>query len=67
MDKYRIDKIPQKEKFIFKEIKDLEKDYKLNGDEIEYVENKKIKKKDLDELTKYIQGDDAQKKRKKII
>ena len=66
VDKYGIDKIPEKAKFIFKEIKDLEKDYKLNGDEIEYEEDEKIKEiNDLDELTKYIQGDDDKKKKKK--
>ena len=66
VDKFGIDKIPEKAKFIFKEIKDLEKDYKLNGDEIEYEEDEKIKEiNDLDELTKYIQGDDNKKKKKK--
>ncbi len=66
VDKYGIDKIPEKAKFKFKEIKDLEKDSKLNGDEIEYEEDEKIKEiKDIDELTKYIQGDDNKKKRKK--
>ena len=58
-DKYGLDEVPKKTKFVYKEIKDLEKDYKLNGDEIEYEEDEKIKEiKDIDELTKYIQGDE---------
>ncbi len=65
-DKYNLDEIPQKVKFVYKDIKDLEKDYKLNGDEIEYEEDEKIKEmKDIDELTKYIQGDEKKKKKKK--
>ena len=66
IDKYNLDIMPQKVKYIYKEIKDLEKDYKLNGDEIEYEEDEKIKEiKDLDELTKYIQGEPKKKKNKK--
>ena len=65
-DKYGLDEVPKKTKFVYKEIKDLEKDYKLNGDEIEYEEDEKIKEiKDIDELTKYIQGDEKKKKKKK--
>ena len=64
--KYKLNEIPKKAKFIYKEIKDLEKDYKLNGDEIEYEEDEKIKEiTDIDELTKYIQGDEKKKKKKK--
>ena len=65
-DKYGLDIVPKKIQFIYKEIKDLEKDYKLNGDKIEYEEDEKIKEiKDIDELTKYIQGDEKKKKKKK--
>ena len=65
-DKYNLDEIPKKVKFVYKEIKDLEKDYKLNGDVIEYEEDEKIKEmKDIDELTKYIQGEEKKKKKKK--
>ena len=66
IDKYGLNKIPKKAEYIYKDIKDLEKDYKLNGDEIEYEEDEKIKEiKDIDELTKYIQGDEKKKKKKK--
>ena len=66
IDKFNLDKIPTKVKYLYRDIKDLEKDYKLNGDEIEYEEDEKIKEmKDLDELTKYIQGEPKKKKKKK--
>ena len=66
IDKFNLDKIPAKVKYVYKDIKDLEKDYKLNGDEIEYEEDEKIKEmKDLDELAKYIQGEPKKKKKKK--
>ena len=48
-------KFPVKSKFNYKILKDLEKDYELNGNEIEYKEDEKIKEiDDIDELTKYI-------------
>ena len=51
---------------MYKKIKDLEKDYKLNGDEIDFKEDEKVKEiTDLDELAKYIQGDPKKKKKKK--
>ena len=66
IDKFNLDKIPTKVKYLYRDIKDLEKDYKLNGDEIEYEEDEKIKEmKDLDELAKYIQGEPKKKKKKK--
>ena len=59
-------KFPEKEKFNFKEIKFLEKDYELNGNEIKYKEDEKIKEiNDIDELTKYIQGEGVENKKKK--
>ena len=59
-------KFPAKAKFNFKEIKDLEKNYKLNGNEIEFSEDEKIKEiNDIDELTKYIQGEGEENKKKK--
>lgn len=59
-------KYPKKAQFNFKEIKDLEKDYQINENENEFEEDEKIKEiKDIDELTKYIQGDEKKKKRKK--
>ena len=66
IDKYNLDTIPKKVNYVYKEIKDLEKDYKLNGDEIEFQEDEKVKEiNDLDELVKYIQGDNKKKKKKK--
>ena len=66
IDKYKLDIIPKKINYEFKKVKDLEKDYKLNGDEIEIQEDEKIKEiKDLDELVNYIQGDKKKKKKKK--
>ena len=60
------DEIPKKINYEFKEVKDLEKDYKLNGDEIEFKEDEKVNQiKDLDELVKYIQGEKKKKKKKK--
>ena len=57
---------PKKVKYNYQKIKDLERDYKLNGDEIEYQEDEKIKQiTDIDELTKYIQGDGKKKKKRK--
>ena len=59
-------KYPKKAQFNFREIKDLEKDYQIYGNEIDFEEDEKIKEiKDIDELTKYIQGDEKKKKRKK--
>ena len=44
----------------------MEKDYKLNGNEVEFKEDEKVKEiKDLDELVKYIQGNTKKKKKKK--
>ena len=66
IDKYKLDFIPKKINYEFKKVKDLEKDYKLNGDEVEIQEDEKIKEiKDLDELVNYIQGDKKKKKKKK--
>ena len=66
IDKFNLDKIPAKVKYVYKDIKYLEKDYKLNRDENEYEEEEKIKEiKDLDELAKYIQGEPKKKKKKK--
>ena len=66
IDKDKLDTIPMKINYVYKEVKDLEKDYKLNGDEIEIQEDEKVKEiKDLDELVKYIQGDAKKKKKKK--
>ena len=66
IDKFNLDIIPTKIKYVYKEIKDLERDYKLNGDEIEFKEDEKVKQiKDLDELVNYIQGDKKKKKKKK--
>ena len=66
IDKYNLDIIPKKINYVYKEVKDLEKDYKLNGDEPEIQEDEKVKEiKDLDELVKYIQGDEKKKKKKK--
>ena len=65
--KFKMDiNIPKKINYIYKEVKDLERDYNLNGGEIEFKEDEKIKEiKDLDELTKYIQGEKKKKKKKK--
>ena len=66
IDKYNLDIIPKKINYVHKEIKDLEKDYVLNGDEVEFQEDEKVKEiKDLDELVNYIQGDKKKKKKKK--
>ena len=66
IDKYKLDNIPTKINYVYKEIKDLERDYKLNGDEIEFKEDEKVKQiKDLDELVNYIQGEKKKKKKKK--
>ena len=66
IDKYKLDIFPKKVNYVYKKIKDLEKDYKLNGDEIEYKEDEKVKEiKDLDELAKYLQNDPKKKKKKK--
>ena len=64
--KYGLKEMPKKVTYNYQKIKDLEKDYKLNGNEIEYKEDEKIKQiADIDELTKYIQGDEKKKKKKK--
>ena len=64
--KYGLKEMPKKVKYNYQKIKDLERDYKLNGDEIEYKEDEKIKQiTDIDELTKYIQGDEKKKKKRK--
>ena len=64
--KYGLKEKPKKVIYNYQKIKDLERDYKLNGDEIEYEEDAKIKQiTDIDELTKYIQGDEKKKKKKK--
>ena len=66
IDKYNLDIMPTKVNYVYKKIKDLEKDYKLNGDEIDFKEDEKVKEiTDLDELAKYIQGDPKKKKKKK--
>ena len=66
IDKFNLDIIPTKIKYVYKEVKDLERDYKLNGDEIEFKEDEKVKQiKDLDELVNYIQGEKKKKKKKK--
>ena len=66
IDKYKLDNIPSKINYVYKEVKDLERDYKLNGDEIEFKEDEKVKQiKDLDELVNYIQGEKKKKKKKK--
>ena len=64
--KYGLKEKPKKVTYNYQKIKDLERDYKLNGDEIEYEEDQKIKQiTDIDELTKYIQGDEKKKKKRK--
>ena len=65
--KFKMDiNIPKKINYNYKEVKDLERDYNLNGGEIEFKEDEKIKEiKDLDELAKYIQGEKKKKKKKK--